>query len=40
VKLNEEAHNYRWVSLEDALKMHLNLPTRRLIDEVIKGKYP
>jgi ADP-ribose pyrophosphatase YjhB (NUDIX family)/phosphoglycolate phosphatase-like HAD superfamily hydrolase len=40
VKLNEEAHNYTWVSLEDALKMHLNLPTRRLIDEVIKGKHP
>jgi len=39
VKLNEEAHNYIWVSLGDALKMPLNIPTRRLIDEVIKEKH-
>lgn len=38
VKLNEEAHNYRWVRLEDALKMPLNIPTRRLINEIVKEK--
>ena len=35
VTLNDEAFNYRWVSMDEAMKMPLNEPTRRLIDEVV-----
>jgi phosphoglycolate phosphatase-like HAD superfamily hydrolase/ADP-ribose pyrophosphatase YjhB (NUDIX family) len=35
VRLNEEAHNYVWVDLKEALKMPLNLPTKRLVEEVL-----
>ncbi len=34
VRLNEEAVEFRWVTVEDALRMHLNTPTRRLIETV------
>jgi phosphoglycolate phosphatase-like HAD superfamily hydrolase/ADP-ribose pyrophosphatase YjhB (NUDIX family) len=31
VRLNEEAREFRWVRLEDALKMEINQPTRKLL---------
>ncbi len=34
VHLNDEAQEYQWVSLEEALALSLNLPTRRLIEAV------
>ena len=34
VILNEEAQEFRWVSVEDALGMELNQPTRILLEEV------
>lgn len=34
VTLNEEAEEYRWLSIEEALKLPLNTPTRILIDYV------
>lgn len=34
VKLNEEAQEFRWVSVEDALGMNLNQPTRVLLEEL------
>ena len=34
VTLNEEAQEFRWVSVEDALGMNLNQPTRVLLEEV------
>lgn len=36
VRLNDEAQQYRWVALEEALGMPLNEPTRRLIEEVAR----
>lgn len=36
VVLNEEAEEFRWVSLEESLAMDLNQPTRRLIEEVMR----
>jgi phosphoglycolate phosphatase len=38
VKLNDEAQDYRWVSLRDALKLKLNKPTKILIVAVMKLK--
>lgn len=38
VKLNEEAHNFKWVSLKEALEMPLNTPTRKLINCVLNKK--
>lgn len=38
VVLNEEAEEFVWVSGEDALKMDLNVPTRTLLEEVMKSK--
>jgi hypothetical protein len=32
VKLNEEAQEFRWVALTDALQMNLNRPTRILLE--------
>lgn len=32
VRLNEEAQEFRWVSLEEAFKLPLNRPTRRLLE--------
>lgn len=34
VKLNDEAQQFRWVTLEEARNLPLNTPTRVLIDEV------
>lgn len=36
VKLNDEAQEYRWVELTEAITMAINLPTRKLLDAVIK----
>ena len=36
VELNDEAQEFRWVSIEDALAMELNQPTRILIETVLK----
>ncbi|MBI1840412.1 MAG: NUDIX domain-containing protein [Verrucomicrobia bacterium] len=40
VRLNHEAQAFRWVSLEDALAMPLNQPTRRLITHVMSELSP
>lgn len=34
VKLNNEAREFEWVTLEKALTMHINQPTRRLLEAV------
>jgi phosphoglycolate phosphatase len=34
VKLNDEAHEFRWVTVEQALAMPVNQPTRRLLNAV------
>jgi hypothetical protein len=34
VTLNEEAQEFRWLSLDDALELPLNQPTRILIEAV------
>jgi hypothetical protein len=34
VKLNEEAREFRWVSLTQALTMPINQPTRALLEAV------
>jgi len=36
VQLNDEAQEFRWVSVGDALAMELNQPTRVLIETVLK----
>ena len=38
VKLNEEAQQFRWVRLDEALTMPLNQPTRILIAAVLNGQ--
>lgn len=35
VRLNDEAQEFRWVSIAEALAMELNQPTRRLIEAVL-----
>lgn len=40
VRLNEEAVNFRWLTLDDAMKLPLNTPTRVLLDAVPKQKQP
>lgn len=40
VVLNEEAQNYVWVSITEALAMDLNNPTKLLIEEVVKLTKP
>jgi phosphoglycolate phosphatase len=35
VTLNEEAQDFRWMTLEDALKLKLNTPTRILLDAIV-----
>ena len=37
VVLNEEAEEFRWVSLETALQMDLNVPTRLLLETILAG---
>jgi len=36
VILNEEAQNFRWISLIDALTLNLNLPTQTLLNQILK----
>jgi hypothetical protein len=36
VRLNDEAREFRWVSIREALALHLNRPTRVLIEAVGK----
>jgi hypothetical protein len=31
VRLNEEAREFRWLTVPDALKMEINQPTRKLL---------
>ncbi len=38
VTLNEEADEYRWVSLDEAYELPLNTPTRTLLDEYAKRR--
>jgi hypothetical protein len=38
VKLNHEARESRWVTLAEAGKMKLNMPTRVLINAVMKRR--
>jgi hypothetical protein len=39
VRLNDEAREFRWLTIEDALKMEINQPTRKLLLAVQeKGK--
>jgi phosphoglycolate phosphatase-like HAD superfamily hydrolase/ADP-ribose pyrophosphatase YjhB (NUDIX family) len=38
VVLNDEAEEYRWVGMDEALRMALNTPTRTLLEEMVKQK--
>ena len=38
VKLNAEAQEFRWVTLEDAARLNLNEPTRKLLRTVHKER--
>jgi phosphoglycolate phosphatase len=38
VKLNDEAREFRWVSLKEALAMPINQPTRTLLQALLKKK--
>jgi phosphoglycolate phosphatase len=38
VRLNDEAREFRWVTLAEALALPVNQPTRRLLDVVASGK--
>lgn len=38
VKLNDEAHDFRWVSTDEAMTMDLNTPTRILMEKVLASK--
>lgn len=38
VTLNEEAEKYQWCSVENALKLDLNMPTRVLMEHVCRSK--
>jgi phosphoglycolate phosphatase len=40
VKLNEEAQEFRWLTLSDALLMPINTPTRVLLEAVAKNHTP
>lgn len=40
VKLNDEAQEWRWVTMEEALAMELNTPTRVLLEKVECGGGP
>ena len=37
VRLNDEAQDYRWLPLRDAVEMPLNAPTRALVEKVMEG---
>jgi phosphoglycolate phosphatase-like HAD superfamily hydrolase/ADP-ribose pyrophosphatase YjhB (NUDIX family) len=38
VTLNDEAQEFRWVTLAEAMEMELNQPTRILLEEVLKAE--
>ena len=38
VKLNDEAREFRWVTLAQALEMPINQPTRKLLAAVAASK--
>jgi ADP-ribose pyrophosphatase YjhB (NUDIX family) len=38
VKLNDEAREFRWVTLAQALEMPLNQPTRKLLNAVAASR--
>jgi ADP-ribose pyrophosphatase YjhB (NUDIX family)/phosphoglycolate phosphatase-like HAD superfamily hydrolase len=38
VKLNEEAHNFKWLTLDEALKLPLNKPTRNLVNYILNRR--
>ncbi|MGC8742681.1 MAG: NUDIX domain-containing protein [Verrucomicrobiia bacterium] len=38
VKLNEEAHNFKWLTLDEALKLPLNKPTLNLVNYALKQR--
>ena len=40
VRLNEEAQEFRWMSLEGALELELNQPTRILLEAVARNESP
>jgi phosphoglycolate phosphatase len=40
VRLNEEAREFRWLSLEQALEMPVNQPTRKLLEKVSAQSIP
>ncbi len=40
VKLNDEAQEFRWVPLDDALRMPLNQPTRVLLEAILQETNP
>lgn len=40
VRLNEEAREYRWMTLDEALRMPINQPTRILLEAVIEKIKP
>jgi ADP-ribose pyrophosphatase YjhB (NUDIX family) len=40
VRLNDEAQEFRWVTLEKAMKMELNQPTRILLEALGKSRIP
>jgi ADP-ribose pyrophosphatase YjhB (NUDIX family) len=40
VRLNEEAQEFRWLSLDDAFRLPLNTPTRRLLEVVQANPRP
>ncbi len=39
VRLNDEAREFRWVSVADALEMQINLPTRKLLMAVTEKEH-
>jgi ADP-ribose pyrophosphatase YjhB (NUDIX family) len=40
VRLNHEAQEFRWVSIEEAFAMELNTPTRVLLTKVVEDRQP
>ena len=40
VKLNDEAQDYRWLELAEAITMPINLPTRKLLEAVSRPNAP
>ena len=38
VKLNEEADEFKWVTIEQAFKLPLNKPTRKLLEAIYRSQ--